>query len=190
MGSERIEQDWVTEQKQRLIWEHLFVHLDCIQFLCGVFLVASLVDRGLRSNYLVSWCFYQAPYTFVELSSKISQYKPYPDCNVILSPLVSTSKSMNLQVVLRSLMPTVNHWLPHVEGFLGVHLTTDQECSGKLSSIHHHTHRTNQRHKEKLMLGRWKLVPSNLLIMWIFSFSLCCLCRLLRGMLWNSPHLL
>ena len=109
MGSERIEQDWVNEQKQRLIWEHLFVHLDCIQFLCGVFFVASLVDRGLRSNYLVSWCFYQALYTFIELSSKISQYKSYPDCNVILSPFGSTSESVNLQVVLRSLMPIINH---------------------------------------------------------------------------------
>ena len=143
MGSERIEQDWVTEQKQWLIWEHLFVHLDCIQFLCGVFLVASLVDRGLRSNYLVSWCFYQAPYTFVELSSKISQYKPYPDCNVILSPLVSTSKSMNLQVVLRSLMPIINHdhlrmngsWVPtksltrNVQGNSQAFITTHTELT-------------------------------------------------------------
>ena len=143
MGSERIEQDWVTEQKQRLIWEHLFVHLDCIQFLCGVFLVASLVDRGLRSNYLVSWCFYQAPYTFVELSSKISQYKPYPDCNVILSPLGSTSKSMNLQVVLRSLMPIINHdhlrmngsWVPtksltrNVQGNSQAFITTHTELT-------------------------------------------------------------
>ena len=85
------------------------------------------------------------------------------DYNFMLNSLGSSSKSMKLQVVLRSLMLSINHWLPQVEGFLGVHLTTDQECSGKSSSIHHYTYRTNQRHKEMCILGMWKLVSSNFL---------------------------
>ena len=190
MGSERIEQDWVTEQKQWLIWEHPFVHLDCIQFFCGVFFVASLVDRDLRSNYLVSWCFYQAPYTFVELSSKISQYKyylwlqHYPESFGLYQQINETEGGLVVSDAHNQPRSPQDEW------FLDFHIITDQERSGKSSSVHHHTYRTNQRHKGKLMLGRWKLVPSNLLIMWIFNLYLCCLCRVLTGMLWNLPLLL
>ena len=44
-----------------------------------------------------------------------------------------------MEVVLGPLMPEINHWSPGVEGFLGVHLNTDQEHSEKLSWVHHHT---------------------------------------------------
>ena len=40
--------------------------------------MASLVNRGLNSFHLLSWCFYQATYTFIDFASNISQYKSYP----------------------------------------------------------------------------------------------------------------
>ena len=152
--------------------------------------MALLVDRGLRSNYLVSWCFYQATYTFVQLSATISQYKSYlwlqcyPESFGFYQQINEPEGGLEVSDAHNQPRSPQDEW------FLGVHLIIDQERSGKSSSVHHHTYRTNQRHTKKLMLGRWKLVPSNLLIMWIFNFYLCCLCRLLRGMLWNSPHLL
>ena len=43
----------------------------------GVFCVASLVDRNLRSFHLGSWYFYQAPCNFDHFASNTSRYKSY-----------------------------------------------------------------------------------------------------------------
>lgn len=116
--------------------------------------MVSLVDRGLKCFHLVSCCFYQAPYTFVYkyTSHNINATHDYN----LMSLLASNSKLLNLEVFLGPLRSAINHWLPGVEGFLGVHGITHQECSGKLSWVHHHTYRTNQRHRAKSILGKIK----------------------------------
>ena len=45
-----------------------------------------------------------------------------------------------------------------VEGFLGVHLITEQEHAGKVLWVPQHTRRMNQMH-EMLVLDKIKLVP-------------------------------
>ena len=108
-------------------------------------------------DVLLSLCFYQVLYTFVDFASSISWYKLYPWLQLY-------AKSSNFfpenhwisSFSWGHLIPVINHWSPGIEEFLVIHLITDQEHSGKLSWVHHHTCRMNQKHKEKLTLGKIK----------------------------------
>ena len=118
--------------------------------------VASLVDRSLRSFHLGPGTFTRHIVTLFILLQTPHIINHIHDYNILLSSLGSSSKSLNLEVFLGPLRSAINHWLPGVEGFLGVHGITHQECSGTLSWVHHHTYRTNQRHRAKSILGKIK----------------------------------
>ena len=119
--------------------------------------MVSLVDRGLKCFHLVSCCFYQAPYIFVYkyTSHNINATHDYN----LMSLLASNSKSLNLEVFLGPLRSAINHWLPGVEGFLGVHGITSRNVQGNYHGfITTHIELTKGTEQSQ-SLGRSKLVP-------------------------------
>ena len=105
-------------------------------------------------DVLLSLCFYQVLYTFVDFASSISWYKLYPWLQLYAKSSNFFQKITESSFSRGHMIPVINHWSPGIEGFLVIHLITDQEHSGKLSWVHHH--RMNQKHKEKLTLAKIK----------------------------------
>ena len=123
-------------------------------FFLGVFCVASVVARSLRSFQLVSWCFYHTSYhTSLSISLQtLHSINPIHDYNFMFTPLESNIKSLNLEVAFGS-SDTCDK--PLIDEFLGVHLITDQEipanCHGFITRIQNYP-------KKSWILGRSKLV--------------------------------
>ena len=69
-----------TEQvnNKNNLYENITLYtLKRYHFLGGVFCVALLIGRSLRSFHLGSWYFYQAPCNFAHFASNTSHYKSY-----------------------------------------------------------------------------------------------------------------
>ena len=64
---------WIT----RITYENITLYTLKRYIFWGVFCVASLVDRNLRSFHLGSWYFYQAPCNFDHFALNTSHYKSY-----------------------------------------------------------------------------------------------------------------
>ena len=75
-GLQRVRHDRQVNNKNNL-YENITLYTLKRYIFWGVFCVASLVDRNLRSFHLGSWYFYQAPCNFDHFASNTSRYKSY-----------------------------------------------------------------------------------------------------------------